>query len=240
MDTIEFNNKKLMQNILHELSNGNDNLLLDSMAEEMNWIWMGSGSLSKIFKGKDQILGDLWSAVRKTLNPPYKVIANNFIAEGDYVTVEAIGQNSTPDGKLYNNKYCWVCRIQDGKIFELKEYMDTDLVVKTFSWNKSQFVNAKFLVEFEIAKVIFHYHNETSLTFTIIEKHGVLCDETETVAINLTEVGPNIFLVSWQEKSKTTLSQIQDFNTGTIYSNWTTPNGELITRKGTISIIPKE
>ena len=42
------------------------------------------------FKGKDHVLGDLWSAVRKTLNPPYKVIANNFIAEGDYVTVEAI------------------------------------------------------------------------------------------------------------------------------------------------------
>jgi ketosteroid isomerase-like protein len=67
-----------------------------------------------------------------SLVPPYKVIAQRIIADGDVVAVEAVGQNTTPDGKVYNNAYCWVCRFQDGKIRELNEYMDTDLVTRTF------------------------------------------------------------------------------------------------------------
>ena len=75
---------------------------------------------------------NLWSAVKKTLVPPYKATAMNFIADGDYVVMEASGENATPDGKIYNNKYCWVCRITDGKLHELREYMDTQLVTDTF------------------------------------------------------------------------------------------------------------
>jgi len=128
-------NKKMMQDIFAELAKGNDLPFIEAMADEMTWVWMGSGQWAKTFNGKEEVLGDLWSAVRQTLKPPYKTIAGNFIADGDYVAVEAIGQNATPDGKVYNNKYCWICRIVDGKIYELKEYMDTDLVTRTFTEN---------------------------------------------------------------------------------------------------------
>lgn len=83
----ESNNKKLMQGIFDELSKGNDSLFIEAMADEMKWIWMGSGKWSKTFNGKSQILGELWSAVRQTLKPPYKVFANNFIANDNFVTV---------------------------------------------------------------------------------------------------------------------------------------------------------
>lgn len=61
-----------------------------------------------------------------------KVIANNIVAQGDYVVVEASRQAALQDGRLYNNKYCWVCRLAGGKIIEVREYMDTELVRKTF------------------------------------------------------------------------------------------------------------
>jgi ketosteroid isomerase-like protein len=125
-------NKKMMQFIFQELSTGNDEPFLDAMADDMQWTWMGSGQWSRTFKGKQAVLDELWSAVRTTLKPPYKVIAHRFIADEDYVAVEASGQNTTPDGKVYNNKYCWVCRISGGKLHELREYMDTQLVTDTF------------------------------------------------------------------------------------------------------------
>lgn len=104
-------NKQLMQNIFSELSNGNDKPFLEAMDEDMQWTWMGSGQWSKTFAGKQAVLNELWSAVKTTLAPPYKVVAHRFIADGDYVAVEASGVNTTPEGKTYNNKYCWVCRI---------------------------------------------------------------------------------------------------------------------------------
>ena len=93
---------------------------------------MGTGQLSKTFKGKSSVLNELWAAVKTTLTPPFEVDAHRFIAEGDYVVIEASGRNNTPDGKPYNNKYCWVCRFAEGKLQELHEYMDTELVTATF------------------------------------------------------------------------------------------------------------
>jgi len=125
-------NKKLMGDIFYELSKGNDKPFIESMAEDMQWVWMGTGKWSKTFNGKSAILNDLWGAVKTTLTPQFKVVAHRFIAEDDFVVVQATGYNTTPDGRAYNNNYCWVCRIIDGKLKELSEYMDTDLVTETF------------------------------------------------------------------------------------------------------------
>lgn len=125
-------NKQLMQTIFAELATGNDAPFIKAMADEIKWVWMGSGQWSKTFHGKESVLNELWSAVRQTLVPPFKVNARQFVADGNYVVVEAVGQNTTPDGRKYENKYCWVCCIENEKIQELREYMDTELVTKTF------------------------------------------------------------------------------------------------------------
>jgi uncharacterized protein len=129
-------NKKLMEDIFAGLAKGNTDPLFDAMANDMQWTWMGSGPWSKTFKGKEAVIGELWTAVKKTLVPPYKATALNFIAESDYVVMEASGENATPDGKIYNNKYCWVCRVTNGQLHELREYMDTQLVTDTFAAGK--------------------------------------------------------------------------------------------------------
>ncbi len=125
-------NKRLMQDIFSELSKGNDGPFLEAMADDMRWTWMGSGRLSRTFDGKASVLNELWSSVKTSITQPFVVVAHRLIADGDFVAVEAIGRNTTPDGKTYNNKYCWVCRIIDGKLRELNEYMDTQLVTETF------------------------------------------------------------------------------------------------------------
>jgi ketosteroid isomerase-like protein len=228
-------NKKLLQDIFKELSNGNDQLFVEAMADEMQWVWMGSGQWSKIFNGKAEVLGKLWSAVRQTLKPPYKVMANNIMADGDYVTVEATGQNTTPDGAVYQNKYCWVCRIVSGKICELKEYMDTDLVTKTFAETPVKIIGEKFLFDFGANKAIIHFLSNNCMEFTIIEKEGASGEETEKVEIKLTTIRPNVYLATWKEKNKNTVTQVQDFQNKTVYSNWTLPNGEFINVNGSIN-----
>jgi uncharacterized protein len=125
-------NKRLMQHLFDELSRGNDQPFLDAMGDDMQWTWMGSGPWSHTFDGKQAVVDQLWAAVRTTLQPPYTAVAHRFIADGEYVVVEATGQNITPDGKAYHNRYCWVCRIADGALREIREYMDTQLVTETF------------------------------------------------------------------------------------------------------------
>ena len=42
--------------------------------------------------------------------------------------VECRGYVMTKENKPYNNTYCYVCRLENGQIKELTEYLDTELV----------------------------------------------------------------------------------------------------------------
>jgi ketosteroid isomerase-like protein len=56
-----------------------------------------------------------------------RTVAYRCIAEGDYVVVEAKGDNLTKNGMRYDNDYCLVYRLADGKIKEIREYCDSVL-----------------------------------------------------------------------------------------------------------------
>lgn len=125
--------KKLVMDVMAALADGDDRPFLDAMHNDMKWTWMGSGGLSRTFDGKVSVLHELWKSVKTDIAQPFRVTATLILAEGDHVVVEGVGNNKTPNGKEYNNRYCWVMKISGGKIVELKEYMDTDLVRRTFS-----------------------------------------------------------------------------------------------------------
>lgn len=125
--------KKLVMDVMAALADGDDRPFLDAMHHDMKWTWMGSGGLSRTFDGKEAVLHELWKSVKTDIAQPFRVTATLILAEGEHVVVEGVGNNKTPDGKEYNNRYCWVMKISGGKIVELREYMDTDLVRRTFS-----------------------------------------------------------------------------------------------------------
>jgi ketosteroid isomerase-like protein len=56
------------------------------------------------------------------------MVAQRILADGDFVVVEARGANVTKTGAPYNNNYCFVFRLAGGKLAEVTEYMDTELV----------------------------------------------------------------------------------------------------------------
>jgi ketosteroid isomerase-like protein len=66
--------------------------------------------------------------LRSRIEGRVKTIGHRFIAEGDYVVVEARGSNTTKTGVPYNNAYCFVIWLSEGKLQEITEYMDTELV----------------------------------------------------------------------------------------------------------------
>ncbi|MGO9361826.1 MAG: nuclear transport factor 2 family protein [Xanthobacteraceae bacterium] len=121
-------NKALMQEIFRRLAEGDGALLFDSMAEDFRWIIGGTTSWSRSYDGKQAVLDELIVPLRARMAGRMKTVAHRFIAADDYVVVEARGHNRTRAGKPYNNAYCYVVRLRDGKLSELTEYLDTELV----------------------------------------------------------------------------------------------------------------
>ncbi len=121
-------NKKLMQEIFAGLANRNGTLFTERMSDDFRWINIGTNKWSGTFDGKAAVMRDLLGPLRARLVERSRTSAHRFVAEGDCVVVEARGDNVTRAGKLYNNEYCFVFRLADGKITEVKEYSDTALI----------------------------------------------------------------------------------------------------------------
>lgn len=125
-------NKRLIKHVFDGLAEGDFDPLIDAMAADFRWRWMGTVNWSQTFEGKEAVVDELLAGVRETLAEPLGLVADRFIADGDHVVVEGRGRNTTTDGRPYNNRYCWVCRVVDGELREIREYMDTELVTETF------------------------------------------------------------------------------------------------------------
>ena len=128
-------NKKLIQQIFAAAGNPDPTardraLFVASLADDATWVVTGQYSWSRTFTGKQSILHDLHGHVRSLLVERTRTIAHRFIADGDFVVVEAKGDNVTREGVRYDNDYCLVFRFEGGRIKEIREYCDSVLTEK--------------------------------------------------------------------------------------------------------------
>lgn len=120
-------NKRLMQEIFAAVAKGDGALFVESLADDATMTVTGQNSWSRTFTGKASILEDLFGYLRTVLAQPRQTIARRFIADGDFVVVEAKGDMVTRAGVRYDNDYCLVYRLDSGKIVEIREYNDSAL-----------------------------------------------------------------------------------------------------------------
>lgn len=120
-------NKQLLQDIFAGLAVGNARPLVAAMADDFCWRVAGVGTWARTFAGKQAVIQELFGALSKRIEGGIKTIPLRFIADEDFVVVEARGDNMTNAGVPYNNNYCFVFRLVEGKLQEVTEYMDTEL-----------------------------------------------------------------------------------------------------------------
>lgn len=129
-------NKKLLQHIFTELSKGNSGPFIESMDDNFRWTVTGETKWSKTYEGKQSVLTELFGELRSRIAGNITTTAHRFIAEDDFVVVEARGSNTTKAGVPYNNTYCFVFRTSGGKLQEVTEYLDTELVTAALGDSK--------------------------------------------------------------------------------------------------------
>jgi ketosteroid isomerase-like protein len=61
-----------------------------------------------------------------------KNVVDRVASSGDLVMCETRGSGTLLDGRKYNNRYAWSVDVREGKIFFIREYMDSYYVSKLF------------------------------------------------------------------------------------------------------------
>jgi uncharacterized protein len=121
-------NKQLIVSIFAETAKGNGGPFVEALADDVEWRIIGTTSWSRTFVGKAAVVNDLLRPLRQQFVASNTIVAQRVIAESDYVVVEARGRNRTKRGNIYENEYCWVIQMRDGKMARLVEYADTALM----------------------------------------------------------------------------------------------------------------
>jgi ketosteroid isomerase-like protein len=117
-----------MEAVFAELSRGNGEPFMDTLADDIRWTVTGRTAWSRTYEGKRAVVDELMRPLFAQFAGRYRNTATRVIADDEHVVIECRGEVTTKSGKPYNQVYCYVCRMADGKVRDLTEYLDTELV----------------------------------------------------------------------------------------------------------------
>ena len=121
-------NKKLIQDVFAAWAGGDGMAFFNTLAEDVQWTVIGTSPVSRTYTSRQAFVDGAAKPLTAKLAGPIQPTVVNIIAEGDNVVLQWEGKATTKAGKPYNNSYCWVMRIADGKVREGTAYIDTELV----------------------------------------------------------------------------------------------------------------
>lgn len=125
-------NKQVVLDFYDAAARGDMDACFELLADDVTWTNIGSTKFSGTYSGKDTIAENLIGPLFSQLKAGISTQIERLIAESDIVVAQTFGAAETLDGAPYNNTYCQVIKICDGKIAGVKEYMDTALIDSVF------------------------------------------------------------------------------------------------------------
>lgn len=125
-------NKQLVRTAFEAMGRSDIRPLCDLMRDDFAWIIEGQSRFSRSYDGKETVERDLLTPLFQAFATPYRFTIDEIIAEADSVVLRGRGAVRTKAGRDYNNSYCFVLQLEDGKLVELREYLDTALVERVF------------------------------------------------------------------------------------------------------------
>ena len=125
-------NKQVVLDFYAAGARGDMDRCFELLADDIAWTNIGTTKFSGTFVGKQALMDELLGPLFGQLKAGIGSTIERLTAEGDIVVAQTSGTAETHDGTPYNNSYCQVIQVRDGKIAAVKEYFDTALVDAVF------------------------------------------------------------------------------------------------------------
>jgi len=121
--------REVVQQCIDALNRGDAAAFIGAFSDDLSFRMPGSTPVS----GETTTLQEFITLVEKVagyLDVLITIKVTNFIACGEWVVTESKGHGVTKKGQDYNNNYCHLWQVRNGKIVKFVEYNDTDLIMK--------------------------------------------------------------------------------------------------------------
>ena len=119
-------NKATVTAFFEALNKNDIDTIVDTYAPDGSVRTMGNTLISGT-TGRDQIAA-LSGGILDVFPQGLTFTILDMVAEGDKVAVEATSEGRHASGAIYSNEYHFLFEFVDGKLYQLREYMDTERV----------------------------------------------------------------------------------------------------------------
>lgn len=117
----------VLERYLDALLAGDIDTIRDSFAEDATWTMHGDLPISGTYRGRDAIVDDFLDAAGALFEPGSQEFGfPTLLAAGDTVVLEWTVRARGAAGDEYDNRYCGIFVVRDGRIAEAREYLDTE------------------------------------------------------------------------------------------------------------------
>jgi ketosteroid isomerase-like protein len=125
-------NKAIVRDFLATFSRGDIAGVIDRMADDGSW-WVSGSIPGMSGRHSREQFSELLKGVKDIyVTGALPITPTRMICEGDLVACEAESRAELKSGRVYANRYHLLFRLIDGKVAEVKEYMDTQHAIDTF------------------------------------------------------------------------------------------------------------
>jgi ketosteroid isomerase-like protein len=123
--------KRVVQTAWAALASRESERIRDAFAEDAEWLAPVGNATAMALGGPDHLHGrdqiadiigrDVWTLFARDVN----VYIIGMYADANVVIVEQRLRATLSNGKAYDNDYCFVCEVENGRVRRVREYMDT-------------------------------------------------------------------------------------------------------------------
>jgi NADPH:quinone reductase-like Zn-dependent oxidoreductase/ketosteroid isomerase-like protein len=119
--------RAVLARYLDALLAGDIDTIRDSFAEDAAWTMHGELPISGTYRGRDRIVDEFLTSAGALFEPGSQEFDfPTLLVDGDTVTLEWTVRARSASGDDYDNRYCGIFVVRDGRIAEVREYLDTE------------------------------------------------------------------------------------------------------------------
>jgi uncharacterized protein len=98
--------------------------VFDLLADDVVWTITGTSPLEGTYRGRREFLGRVIAPLSARLAEAIVPTVDAVYGDGDTVVVVWSGHAVAHDGEPYDNRYCWIMRVEGGKLAEVTAFFD--------------------------------------------------------------------------------------------------------------------
>ena len=134
-ETHEAITPELVRKIFKGLENGDGGTFFEYVADNVDWIVMGTHPLAGHYRSKKAFIAGTFDKLAQVLPQGAQLQLEYLIVKDDQAVVELHSLATAKNGMRFDNRYCWVVYFQNGVIVRIRAYLDSAMVTRLFDEN---------------------------------------------------------------------------------------------------------